>query len=880
MSNSNRFTLTSPSFNVLAQTATGLEASFGQEVFLPSTWSEAETLLDQSGTVDLQGKTYVRENGGNWSRTIMNQTASVTVNNGSLTGMIRLATGDNTWSNLGSGLWSIDTDNISGQVSWTDYNGTSRTTATLRETMDASRATAHLIEPERSFYDGQPVVAVYPAPPVQYKRYPTCLNETWFDLHSADSSEINGSADVDGTNKIVGLTITDTDMKTAVRQMVADLESVSPEQLMVIMRSGSNDIADANIETWTDAGGANDIVITLMTESSKLKRASSGYCQILFTGDRSFITEDGQWVLERTGYDNTLSQQETCESAKTVVYRPAYSDNPPDPYYPVVGSMLDITTESEVTFNDCKLWGTCIPVNYFISQGGAYLINKTGYYDYDFTTETHATDMAWVTLNRCKIGWAWFGLRGQCKMFDCFATDVVRNTTALTDGTECRRNVFSAAYTYETMVVLGNTGNSAAANIPKRRSVVTDNIFFQEPTCHGQGLSFYNDANMNFECRHNLFLNCQRAWSMQPDSNYFWRNCGIEAPGANQILSNNMVVFDETMDKKVNPGQSTFASNGGSDYWLKEPPQIIIEHNTLLIRPDMSDDWPAGSGFTDEDLQPRWTIDMGDVGFAKVQARNNLYATMRTRDWPPESDFGTVADIASLPASPSYNDQYFVTSELGTDYPSRTWNGDQWIRMAAQQEVDTFADLAALSVDPLHIVYVVDEDTSYQIRDTTWVALADHPYTDNTLLTRRGMYLAGNLSCTSMSDSLKSSEDIGVLGQYDEAPSTYEMIVYNDDDPATATSAFNTAGAEGLKPGALWTNVPTPNVIRAWIADNFNPDITNSATWYTTYPESVAFDNTVVPSRFTDAEWDAELASNPTAFLSKSSVPKDTRPAS
>ena len=880
MSNSNRFIINAENYNVTAAINEGIEASFGQEVFLASPWSEAETLLSQEGTIDLQGKTYVRENGGSWSRTIMSQTNPVTINNGSLTGMIRLAQAGNTWLNLGGGLWSIGTDNISGSVTWTDYDGNSRTTATLADTMDASRATAHLIEPERSFYDGQPAVAVYPPPPAQYKRYPTCLSETWLNLQSVDNSTpVKGSAQVDGTNKIIGLTITDTDMKTEIRQMVANLEGVSsPEQLMVIMRSGPNDIADANIETWTDAGGSNDIVITLMAESTKLKRASSGYIQILFTGDRSFITEDGQWVLERTGYDNTLTQQETCESAKTVVYRPAYSDTAPDAYYPVVSSMLDLNG-GDVTFNDCKLWGACIPVNYFIDQGSAYLINKTGYYDYDFDTETHA-DVAWATLNRCKFGWCWFGIRGQCKMFDCFSTDVVRNSTALTDGTECRRNVFSAAYTYETMVVLGNTGNTAAANIPKRRSIVTDIIFFQEPTCHGQGLSFYNDANMNFECRHNLFLNCQRAWSMQPDTNFFWRNTGVQAPDANQVVSNNLAIFDRTMDTSAVPGQSTFASNGGSDYWLKEPPQIYIEQNTILIRPNMSDDWPAGSGETDVDLQPRWSIDMGDVGFAKVQARNNLYGVMRTRPWPPESEYGTVADIASLPADPERNDAYFVTSELGTDYPSRTWNGEQWIRMAGQQEVDTFADLASLSVDPLHIVYVVDEDTSYQIRDTTWVALAEHPYTDNTLMTRRGMYLAGNLSCTSMSDSLKSSEDIGVEGQYDEAPSTYEMIVYNDNDPVTATAAFNTAGAEGLKPGALWTNVPTPNVIRAWIEDNFSDETTDSATWYTTYPESVAFDNTVVPSRFTDAEWDTELANNPTAFLSKSSPVYDTRPAS
>lgn len=886
MSNSNRFTLTSPSFNVLAETATGLQASFGQEVFLPSTWTEAEALLNQEGTIDLQGNTYVRENGGNWDRLVMNQDDPVTVNNGSLTGMLKLQQAGNTWSDLGGGLWSCTTDNISGTFGWTDYDSVARTTITLQEAMDASRATAHLIEPTRSYYDGQPQVAVYPPPPVEYTRYPTCLSSsTWLPIVSINGAgQTNGTIQVDGTNKIIGFTVTDTDLKTTIRSMVTGLTgaaSGSPEKLMVIMRSGPNDIADANIESWTDAGGASDIVITLMQDSTKLKLSGSGYLELIFTGDRSFISRPGDWVTERTGYVNTMTQQQACASSKTIYYKPVDTENAPDPYYPVCGTMVEAASGTDVTFNDVKFLGCCIPGNVFTQGSAGYVIKKTGYYDYDFATETHSATMDWITLNRCTIGYSWFGVRGQVKMFDCFATDVVRNTTALSDGTECRRNVFSAAYTYETVVVLGLTGSSAAANIPKRRSVVTDNLFYQEPTLHGQGLSFYNDANMNFECTHNLFLNCQRAWSMQPDTNYFYRNCGVTAPDGNQIISNNVSIFDDTMDKDTDPGQSTFANNGGSDFYLQEPPQIYVEHNTVVIRPNMTDEMPLFAD--DSSITPRWTMDFGAIGFSQVQFRNNLAGRIRMRDYDPD-DWGTVADIASLPASPGNGDTYFVTSELATDYPTRTWNHDigEWIRMAAQQDRALIADLAALTSvsDNLHIVYVEENDTSYQLRSGVWVALAEHPYSDNSLLGREKVYLEGNLTCTDGDEAMRSSLDIGLFGQYTEIPSTYSMIVYSDNSPVTATAAFDTAGAQSLKPGALWTDVPTPNVIRAWIADNFNPETTDSATWYTTYPENASFDSAIVPTRLSSAQFTATEISTPDAFLTRESVPLDLRPVS
>ena len=883
MSNSNRFTITSPNYSVTATTAGGLQASFGQEVFIPSTWAEAESLMSQSGDVNLLGKTYVRENGGSWdSYTIA---GNRTISNGTLTGMIKLASNGNVWANQGNGLWSIPTDNLSGGFIWKDYNNVNRTDVTLNESIDTGRSTAHLIEPERSLYDGQPAISVWPPPPAEYVRYPTCLNGAWLPFRSTNLNEYNGTVQTDSGNKIIGLTVESVSMKAQIRAMVSSLTGAAagnPERLTILMRSASNDIDDSNVQTWDDGNGGSDpIVITFNRDTFNMTYAPGGYCEICFTGDRSYIQEPGGWVIERTDYVDTMTTQQTAESTKTIFYQPAYSDNPPDAYYPVAPRLLKTENNpvGNLTFDNVIFIGACQPVK---NSGVGYLINHANSYNYNFTTDSHDTNDYWTVLTNCKIGYSWFGLRGKLKMYDCFATDVVRNTTALADGTEVLRNVFSAAYTFETVVVLANTSGGSAANVPCRRSVVKDNIFYQEPTCHGQGLSFYNDANLNFECRHNLFLNCQRSWSMQPDSPLFWRNAGVVAPGATQEVVNNLSIFDNTSDKTVVPAQSTFASNGGSDFWYSSRPRMFFEHNTLLLRPGMSSEFPEFAD--DSPLNPRYMIDLGDVGYSQASVRNNLYGSFRTRGYPPEDDFGTVATVADLAnlASPTKGDTYFITSELATDYPTRTYNDDgQWIRMAGQQDVaDPAARDALVDVDDLHVVYVESEDQCYQWRDPIWVAI-DNPYQDQSLVPRNGVYLAGNLRCMNEGDGLSSVLDIGNEGDYMNDPSDYSMIVYEDDQEITPTAAFNGAGDQGLTPGVLWTNIPTPEDIRSWIAVNFNPvTAPDSRVWYSVYPEDAAFDSTVVTSRLSSAAWAQKQTNTPLAFLSKSSADYDTRPIS
>ena len=774
-------------------------------------------------------------------------------------------TRDTTNFTLQDNVWEISTDGVTGNgLLYYDYtqkwakavgadNVLKRTETTLNEVVDTSRGFVFMTEPSRDFYNEQPQAAVWPAPPDYALRYPISLQSNWVPIVSNNTAPVvngqvytqqetdyfaqilNGESfvgdpsppdpdfynpyDANALNNsgsgniIVGFKIWDEGVKATMRQMLLELEgpakctdpddytTAKPWKLSCCVRSGPNDIDDAQIKSWNEVphdsripGATDDIEIFFHRDSIDIFRSGSGYVEFVFQGDRSFIKEEGQWVVERPEAANdepyvidvatgatpepgaTTFDQPVPKQPKTIVYR-AFGDTTPDAYYPVASDLFNNNQQQAIDFYDVTFVGGGRAINGYSEGGVAYAIQHNNNYDIEYylANGEHNPNEAWTNLHGCRLGYCYFGNRGMVNMYDCYSTDIMKIAQGVADGSENFRSVFCGAWQRETIIVLGNIGAGAASNIPVRRTKVKDCLFYQAMTNHGQGVSFYADANLNCEMEHCLFIDCQRAFSTQPNSRRWTSN--NPGPGVsdgpdgigNCAIFNNMSINDTPLDVYSVPGQFHFANNGGSDYWVNADYSYYCEHNSLILNPDFYADFynPDGDGdgpgrpAANADITPsymtnRSAMDLGEIFAARCTVRNNVYSAFKVRRDPADKDFDEVADLAALNAlTPSKDDRVIVL-----DQPTHkaylydvTWG---WLPTRAKIAVDDSTERALLAASFTGSAYttttgasynleaydiVLDKagDQCYQWRSTTaepdddttydWVAI-DDPYVD------------------------------------------------------------------------------------------------------------------------------------------------------
>ena len=183
-----------------------------------------------------------------------------------------------------SGGYYDYTDKWAQQASST--RGVQRTETTLNEVVDTSRGFVFMTDPNRDFYNEQPQAAVWPTPPDYALRYPISLQSNWLFVQSNhDTPIVNGKVytqqetdffapilDVNNEgsgNIIVGFLIEDEALKTTIRTMLVgltgaakcttpgDYTTAKPWRLSCCVRSGPNDIDDAQIKSWNEVDNGN-----------------------------------------------------------------------------------------------------------------------------------------------------------------------------------------------------------------------------------------------------------------------------------------------------------------------------------------------------------------------------------------------------------------------------------------------------------------------------------------------------------------------------------------------------------------------------------------------------------------------------------------------
>ena len=1018
MTNKNRFSLSSPSWTLTATDFNGNEGYVENIVFISSTFEALRTIWDDTVSlnpvdpqIDLGGQYFAREHDGDWSAfSPPTHTGTASISNGTLSGSIKLASNGNVWvqdlTNFdeADNVWGISLDNVVGTMpggykdyrfkwnltsggltsaEWDDQGG-ERFDVELNEIADTSRGFVFLTDPNRDFYNEQPMAAVWPPSPGYAMRYPITLQENWIPCISSNSPPvINGEiytqaefdylgptrtwtgvedTSTDGARGsgtvVIGFLMTDEMQKTRMRDMVNELQGPAkgnPHRLTVCIRSGPNDIDDAQIKSWEEiasvtGGATDDIKIMFHRETIDIFLSGSGYMEFVLQGDRSFIKEPGQWVMERNvatngepyveyndlgrsweATDPPVSDpaqlaQNVAKGSKSIYYKPAAGV--PDAYYPVASDLLSNSQLQALDFTNVTFVGNGKPINGYSAGGVGYAIQHNNNYDsayYYANNKTHNPDENWTNLYNCRLGYSYFGNRGMVNMYDCYSTDCMKIAQGVADGSINLRSVFCGAWQREEIIVLGNVGSGAAADISCRRSIVRDCLFYNAMTNHGQGVSFYADANLNCEMEHCLFLDCQRSFSTQPNARRFTANNG-GAGDDGCIIFNNLSVMDAPLDVYSPPGQAAWANNGGSDYWVNQDWQYICENNTIVINPDLFSEYYyptnplANPQIEPQDLMIRMGMDMGELFFCRPTVRNNVYGYFRTRKDSVVNDFQVIADISAAPATPKKDERILLQDHLTANmpHPARMWDTKWgWIPIRARMIVDDLAELGVLAAswksddnnDPAAVPYeTITGYSSFYLEDldivlvsTTgddgdcyawrqidpdgeglinmhWVQV-DDPYVDRTLnyvdannTGRKEVKMAGNLSLAGFVPDLHSIQDIGKNGDYTEATSTFDEIVYVNDEPIRLAPKFNDAGAESITPGVMWTTTPSPDWLRAAKSSNFKNVVSTSlepgsSPWYEQFPAGNPVDIAAIKdSRLNVQQWDDEFIAEPADF--------------
>ena len=151
---------------------------------------------------------------------------------------------------------------------------------------------------------------------------------------------------------------------------------------------------------------------------------------------------------------------------------------------------------------------------------------------------------------------------------------------ALQHGCVVERSFFSGMERSSALLIMCSDSDDETE--PVEMSIIRDCFFELPANNHGQGVSLYNNAWQNAIIEHNIFLNCQRAFSFQPG--VFART----TPGIMRF-ENNLLVFDEQHDLPIG-GQQTFSYNGGPDLHLTSEQQVIIRSNTFIANPAIADE--------------------------------------------------------------------------------------------------------------------------------------------------------------------------------------------------------------------------------------------------------------------------------------------------
>jgi len=537
MPNETYFTITNDAWQLTAEASNGLEE---QITVLPpdptfETFDVLQAELDaipDGGTLDLTGRYFGPTHGGT---TLLSENSIITktIKNGAITGSLPV-------------VWELRADVDDFLIGDLETQGALQELSENGVGTVQGEALPYLID--FSGNDADAFIAVWPAPPQNRKRNGAAMNQNWFKVSWDDNPASNplGEIILDAEDVILGWRITDTDAAETIRTKMATL-TVPITSITACFRSGANQVEDQFLTGYTD-NGASGVEFTINTTMGY-----TGYFDFGLTGDRSFITQRGQYVVEYNGNSDSRIIWDTRTNGNTT--RLSYYGN----------AVTTDKTNGVLTFDGTYFSGCSRKTG----SPAIVLYPATSWDVYDLPAPP-------LVFENCEFAWAHHATRFYGKANKCYWHDVRDYHISTCEGSTFTRNDFRSCERLSAISCLGRNSGDGDDDLPLATIVapliVEHNAIDCQITAHGQGLTMYTSAYLNATVEHNLFMNCTRAIAFKYGNGNLSSDFGIRTtPGVTKVR-NNMMLYDQPTAVGSRNGQGIIHMQGPGGFPLNIDP--------------------------------------------------------------------------------------------------------------------------------------------------------------------------------------------------------------------------------------------------------------------------------------------------------------------
>jgi hypothetical protein len=424
-----------------------------------------------------------------------------------------------------------------------------------------------LIDPKS---DAWPLSAQRPLPPAVrfYDRF--TYNSNWWIVNNQNEGIDNGAVlTVDGPDEIgsviQGIRIDDPVMRAAVTAEIGDDD---PASISLMYHAGPNLIMTDRLASWSPGTG-------VMMFAGLGSLTYEKYFRFCLAGSSRYLTQPGEYAIDLAN-DRVIYWPMNGDASKARL-----------PMTDQIFRFLD----ADIEFVDSTFTGN------LTSPGGGGMISS-------------GTPPARITLRGCHLHSCQHGVRSGTVDID---RSVIEHMTdrgiTVSDGSKVTRSVFRHIQNRSGILVMCDGSDPTDA---VEQTIIRDNYFHIPASAHGQGVSLYKDAWQNARIEHNIFDDCERAFSFQPNSNSAARRTDAHS----LVFANNLVIYDDATDQ-LGGGQAVISFNGAADTHLPldTVQSVHFRHNTILAREEI---------LADPRSYTLWSVDLNKLIHSDVKVESNV----------------------------------------------------------------------------------------------------------------------------------------------------------------------------------------------------------------------------------------------------------------
>jgi hypothetical protein len=372
--------------------------------------------------------------------------------------------------------------------------------------------------------------------------------------------------------EIYGFNITDRDLLQEITVYISDMNL----QFFVFFRSSSNVVFPIIPHSFNPTTG------DLLFKNEDNPSYSGSYSEFALSGNEKIVRSF------------PYSSYSIDYATKSYLYKPANGD-PSGAYLPTMPRALYIVTQNNgITLENMTIIGGC-------NAGSTPAVIR------------QTDNGGQINILDCLFKQTPYAVRLVSNQISVVRGNVFRDTyercfSGLSDGSIVENNVFDNTETRSVLFLGAEPRGAGSENTPVRKTIIRDNAFYLPASNHGQGVSLYVNSWHNALIEHNIFYNCQRAFSFQGEDLPF------RTTGGTCEIQNNLFINDAFVDT-LPGGQKTIAFNGKSDLHIPEGDQkVYVRSNTVYTQEDL---------FTGDPFST-WKMSLQNLLSSKVFVENNF----------------------------------------------------------------------------------------------------------------------------------------------------------------------------------------------------------------------------------------------------------------